>query len=435
MRFRRRSARLTLESVAEMAKFNGHTYPLTGLTTLPGSPAVTPAGTFVAYVQGIHERNGVVAAAVSARSMLMSQLRFTWRSEADLRTFGNQSLSLLEQPAEGLTRSRMLTVAEQHVSYAGNAYFWREPESGELHLLNPDKVSVILGSDAPASDPQAAADAHVIGYSYNPGRGADPVFLPLMDVAQWAPEPDPVCWWRGSSWVTSVVREIVADGQATDHLQKFFANSATPQMVFTLDKGLQPDAVQRFAQLINEQTEGTANAYRSLFLGGGADVTVVGSQLAQLDMKGVQGGIESRVAARSRVPATVLGIREGMAGSALNAGNYSAARRMWADGWFSPVADTLAETLEHLLPLPGPGVRLAPDTTRVLFLQEDRKDEADIQQAKSQAIRNLVDAGYTPDSVADAVHTNDFRKLAHSGLYSVQLQEAGTTAAPTTPEG
>lgn len=439
MRFRRRSARLSLDSLAEQMKFGGHTYPLMG-NSMSGSAYVEPDRNFEAYVRSIHDRNGVVAAAVSARSLLMSQLRFNWRRESDLTTFGNESLAVLEKPAPGMTRSRLLTVAEQHVSYAGCAYFWREPDEydipGEIHLLNPGWTSVVLGSDLEAEDPAFQADAHMIGVVYRPGgkRDATPAFYPAQDIAQHAPEPDPVCWWRGTSWVTSLVREIIADGQATDHLTKFFENAATPQLIFKLPQNVKDESVRRFRKLIEEGSAGTANAYRNLYIGDGADVQVVGSMLQQLDMKGLQGGSESRIAARSRVPATVLGIREGMQGSALNAGNYSAARRMWADGWFSPVADSLAETLEQIVPSPGPGVSLAPDTTRVLFLQEDRKDEADIQQAKSQALRNLVDAGYTPESAADAIHTNDFRKLVHSGLYSVQLQEAGS-AAPQTQEG
>ena len=435
MRFRR-SSRASLESVVAQMQFGGHTYPLTG-GTMPGSPYVEPAREFEAYVRQIHDRNGVVAAAVTARALLKSQLRFTWRRESDLRTFGTPELGLLEFPAPGLSRSRLLTVGEQHVCYAGAAYYRRDPESGHLGLLNPAWTSVVIGSDYETVDPVHQADARVLGYAYRPGGKLDatPEFFPLGEVAQDAPEPDPVCWWRGSSWVTSLVREIVADGQATDHLTKFFEHAATPQLVFKLDKALQPDAVSRFASQVNEQTAGTANAYRNLFLGGGADVQVVGSMLQQLDMKGLQGGSESRIAARSRVPATVLGIREGLAGSALNAGNYSAARRMWADGWFSPVADGLAETLEPLLNRPGaPGtdVRLAADVTRVLFLQEDRKDEADIQSSKVQSLKALVDAGFDPASAVDAIDTGDIRKLDHSGLYSVQLQPAGSPA-PTSP--
>ena len=429
MRALRRSARLSLEDVAQQVKFAGHSYPL---TTMPGSPAVEPDGTFAAFVERIHKRNGVVAAAVAARSLLMSQLRFYWRSEIDLRTFGTADLGILEFPAPDLTRSRLLTVAEQHVSYGGNAYVYRTPDD-TLRLLNPDWVSVVVAADD-MDHAVEQADARVVGYAYHAGGKKDQTqLLGLNEVAQWAPEPDPMAWWRGQSWVTSLVREIVADGQATDHLSKFFANAATPQLVFTLPANIKDEAMARFRASVEESSAGVQNAYRNLYLAGGADVNVVGSMLQQLDMKGIQGGVESRVAARSRVPATVLGIREGMQGSALNAGNYSAARRMWADGWFSPTADGLAESLEHLIPRPGNDARLAPDTSRVLFLQEDRKDEADILTAHVQALRNLVDSGFVPETAVDAIATNDLRKLEHTGTFSVQLQPPGSEQAAPQP--
>jgi hypothetical protein len=96
---------------------------------------------------------------------------------------------------------------------------------------------------------------------------------------------------------------------------------------------------------------------------------------------------------------------------------------MWADGWFSPTADGLAATLEGLLTLPERGApELRPDTARVLFLQEDRKDQAEIGQLHANSARALVDAGYDPPSVVAAITTDDLSKLVHSGLYSVQLQ-------------
>lgn len=426
----RRSERLTLDGLGAMVQdsfqFGGLTYGV------QGSPATEPDGTFPAYVQGVARRNGVVAAAVFARQLLMSQLRFTWRSEipSDLgRTFGTAALGVLEHPGT-MPRSRLLTAAEGHVSYAGNAYFWRNGD--QLHLLRPDWVSVIIHCEE-GDDPTDAADAYVAGYLYRPGgkRNREPRILAPSEVVQWAPEPDPLAWWRGQSWVTSVLREIVADGQATDHVQKFFANSATPQIVYKFPPTLKQDAVERFKALNEEKHAGVQNAYKSLYVGGGADVTVVGSQLQHLDLSGLQGGSETRVAARSRVPATVLGIREGLQGSALNAGNYSSARRMWADGWYHPTTDGLAETLEPLVyPVPG-GSRLAADTTRVLFLQEDRKDEADIMAANVTAVAGLVTAGFDPETAVLAVTTGDLSKLAHSGLYSVQLQQPGTPSPQT----
>jgi hypothetical protein len=102
---------------------------------------------------------------------------------------------------------------------------------------------------------------------------------------------------------------------------------------------------------------------------------------------------------------------------------------MWADGWFSPTSDGLASTLEGLLTLPTNGApELRPDTSRVLFLQEDRKDQAEIGQLHANSLRSLVDAGYDPSSAVQAVATDDLTKLQHSGLYSVQLQ-------PPQPDG
>jgi hypothetical protein len=60
-----------------------------------------------------------------------------------------------------------------------------------------------------------------------------------------------------------------------------------------------------------------------------------------------------------------------------------------------------------------------------MFVQDDRLDEAQIQQQEAMTIRQLVDAGFDPATVVLAVTTGDFRTLAHSGLYSVQLQPAG----------
>jgi hypothetical protein len=190
--------------------------------------------------------------------------------------------------------------------------------------------------------------------------------------------------------------------------------------------------IQEFQELFEKAYGGVGNAYRTWFIGGGSDVTVVGSKLGELALREVQGGFESRFAIRSRVPATVLGIREGMAGSALNAGNYSATRRMWADGWFSPTVQDLCAVLETVCPPPpGAPAELWYDPSEVLFLQEDQKDAADITAANAQAIRTLTEAGYEPSSVVDAVTTGDLSKLTHTGVYSVQLQAPGANGNPS----
>lgn len=410
-------------------------------TTMPGSPAIAIDANFLGYVANIGRAHGVVAAAVAARGGLVSQVRPQWRDKrdgAEGSLFGSAELAVIEQPAARITRQRLLWTAETHVSYAGAAYFKATPGEG-LRLLRPDLVDVLIASNADANDPAGpqAEDSEVIGWVYYPdgrnkGHGRKIVLAP-DEVAQWAPEPDPVCWWRGESWVTSIVEEVSTDMQASDHLSRFYKNAATPQLVFSLKEAKTAAQVQDFADVVNGGHAGVENAYKNLFLGGGADVTVVGADLSKMQYQDIQGGHESRIAARSRVPAIVLGIREGMAGSALNAGNYTSTRRMWSDGWVTPTADGLCATLQQIIPAPNVMAELTYDPTRIAFLQEDRKDEAEILAQRAVTLRNLLDAGFTPDTAVTAVATGDYRRLKHSGLFSVQLQPPNTGEAATEP--
>lgn len=420
---------LSFDDYLQFFSYNGNTYPILGNQSMPGTPRVDIANDFEGYVQQIHNRSGVVAAAVTARALLLSELRFKWRAVQDGNLFGDQSLLPLERPGT-MTRPELLALAEHHVSYGGNAYFHRDV-NGRVRLLRPDWVTVVLASNDEPDNPSWGADAEVVAYIYQPGgkqAHATPVALGPTEVAHWKPEPDPANPWRGLSWVQSVLLEISTDIQASQHLAKFYEHAATPNLIFSFDKDLSSEQVKTYAEMIQKRHSGTANAYRNMVLGGGADVQVVGANLQQLDYKNTQGGHETRVASRARVPAVILGLREGMQGSSLNAGNYSSTRRMWADGWFSPTANGLCATLETIVP-PPTGAELSHDPSAVMFLQEDRKDEAEIKQANAVTMRQLVESGYAPDSVTEAVVTGDFTKLRHSGLYSVQLQEAG--AQPT----
>ena len=47
-----------------------------------------------------------------------------------------------------------------------------------------------------------------------------------------------------------------------------------------------------------------------------------------------------------------------------------------------------------------------------------------------QAARQLVEAGFDPATVVEAVTTGDMTKLVHTGAYSVQLQAPTTEGAP-----
>lgn len=411
------------------------------MNPMSGSRPDVPDMSFRGFVDGVHRRHGVVPAAVVARALLLSGLRFCYRRDRFAgdragEIFVDRSLRVLDRPGSA-TRSEMLFAAELDVSYSGTAYLVRDGNT--IRRLIPDHCSVLLASD---SDPdwdgtdtlRVPYDAEVQALVYHPQRGASgigsnvTIFLPGEFVI-WKPEPDPINFWRGASWVTSVLREVVSDDQATDHQQKFFERAATPNVVVMMDPAKSPAEVAEFADVFNSRFSGSQNAYKNWFLGGGTDVKVIGSTLESLNLKDLTGGFETRIASRSRVPGVVLGIREGYGGSSLNTGNYGAARRLFADGWFAPTAESLCQALEAIVPPPR-NSELWYDRSEILFLQEDMKDAADIAATQATAIRQLIDGGYEPGSVAIAVSTGDMTKLQHTGNLSVQLQPPGTTGTP-----
>jgi len=309
---------------------------------------------------------------------------------------------------------------EWHAGLSGTAYVHRSPAG--LRLLQPDRVTVVLGSNRQMADPRFALDAEVAAYRYEEAAGR---FVTLMpeDVSAWAPIPDPLSPWRGMSWLTPVVREIQGDRLATEHKLKFFENAGTPNLVFSLDKDVTPEQLRAFKAATDDATAGVQNAYKNLYLGGGADVTVVGADLKQMDFTSTQATGENRIAVASRVPASLLGIKEGLQGSTLNAGNYGMARRSLADTWLYANLKSLCACLERLVPTPS-GSKMGWDPN-LPFLREDAKDAADIARIVAGAISQYVREGFTSESAVASVVANDPRLLVHTGLLSVQLQPPG----------
>lgn len=407
--------------------FNGHNYPL-GLQTSWGDRTKEgPPSSLPGYV-ALATASPPAFAAQLVRANLLSQARFVWRATRAAakpgNLFGNPDLAPLEAPWPNATTGELLSRMEWNAGLAGNAFVWRG--NGRLRVLRPDWVTIVVGSDQEPEDAVYALDGEVTGYIYQPGgpgSKSKPRFLLPEQTVHWSPIPDPLATYRGMSWLTPVVREMQADSQATEHKIRFFDNAGTPNLVFTLDKTLKPEAVQKFADVINENHTGAANAYRNMFLGGGADVTVVGTDLKQLDFSNVQGAGENRISVASRVPASILGIREGLQGSALNAGNFGQARRVLADSWLHPSLADLCAALQKLVRVPEKAeLWYDPD---IPFLREDAKEHADTQALEAQTIRTLVEAGYDPVSVVEALVADDYSLMKHTGLYSVQLQQPG----------
>lgn len=416
----------------QLTSFGGQ--PLIPSTTYPSQGEEDPSG-FEQFAVRLLKRNPVVFSAASVRMSVFSQARFVWRQRSQgkvVSTFGDGRLSLLEKPWPGGTTSDLLARMELHNTVAGNAFVRRG--NGRLHMMRPDWTSIILGSQLEPDDPGLAEDAEVLGYLYHPpaGQRRGRIYLP-SEVAHFAPQPDPDTIYRGMSWISSIVDDAAADDATTRHKAMFFKNAATPNMVVKFDMALSREKVQAFKELMEDDHRGVWNAYKTLYLGGGADATVVGGDLQQADLNRVQGKGETRIAMASGVHPVVLGASEGLQGSSLNAGNYNAAKRAFSDIRLQNLWTNATASLAVLLGERRPGVELWFDRSDVPYLQDDLKDTAEIQGHQAQAIRSLTEAGYEPESVVQAIENDDLSLLKHTGVFSVQLQPPGTEQDPPTP--
>lgn len=421
------------------ASIGGMNYPLDGLTlSMPGSREEEIEASFTSYVQRAFKGNSVVFALMRDRMALFSQARFRYRNYADQRLFGQPSLDILNRPWANATTADLLARAITDVDIAGNFYATRRRINGidQIKRLRPDWVTMVFGTN----DPDVSSDdlnAEFLGVIFHPGgeySGSKPEYIQRGDLAHFAPIPDPQAHVRGMSWITPIVREIMGDSAATTHKLKFFENGATPQLVVKRPDAPSKEQFREWVDLIETGHSGTANAYKSLYMTAGADATVVGGNLQQLEFKATQGAGETRIAAAAGIHPAIAGLSEGLAGSSLNAGNFGAARRLVADKTLWWLWGNFCGSMETLVP-PPPGAQLWIDASDVPFLREDRKDAAEIQQIKAATIRQLTDGGYEPTSVIKAVTAEDMSLLKWTGLVSVQLQPPGTQPEPAPTNG
>jgi phage portal protein BeeE len=399
--------------------------------TMGGQAAEPPPVGFDQMARTMFGTSSVVFACLLARFSVFSSARVCYqgfRRGQPSTLFGSPDLAVFEQPWVGGTTPDLLARMITDADLAGNGYItnrWGGPDN--LVRMRPDWVDIVLIPRV-VSDPDVGFEQTLgyrkAGYAYyeDGRRDGTPVVLLPDEVAHFAPIPDPWASYRGMSWLTPVIREQQSDSAMTEHKTRFMRNAATPNMVIKHAPTTTAAQAQAFKDLLDREYGGPENAGKTLHLGGGADLTVVGKDMKEMDLRGVQGATETRIAAAAGVPPIIAGFSEGL--QAATYSNYAMARRRFADGTLHPLWANMAGSLQQIHTPPA-GARLWYDVRAVPFLREDSKDAAEIVAKDAQTIRTLVDGGFTPESSVAAVTAQDMTLLVHTGLLSVQLQEPG----------
>jgi phage portal protein BeeE len=347
--------------------------------------------------------NAIVFPAILARIMLFSEARFQLQSVSDKKLFGNQSLAVLEHPWPDGTTGDLLARMELDVSLAGNAYVWDAGD--QLVRWRPDWVTII----SEIVDGPRGPYRRKTGYYFEPPKDAqaqygDPQMVPAEEVAHWAPVPDPQAEFRGMSWLTPVLREAQADSAMTVYKEKYLQNSATPNLLIKYAQKLQPGTIDSLRERVTARYGGVDNAFKTLILDQGADLTVIGNSLAQMDFSNVQSAGTERILAASMVPAVLVGL-EPLRGAGRG---YQESMVKLANMYARPQWRSACGALQKLVPgIPEQGVRLWYDTSDIAALQDTETNQAQAALVRGQTLLVCVQAGFTHESSVAYVRSGD----------------------------
>lgn len=377
---------------------------------------------------------GPVYTVIDRRASVMGEARPVFQridaSGKPTKFFSPRRLEIMTKPWPGGSFRQLVAICETDVAECGNSYWIRQ--GNELVRLEADWVTIVTS--------RVVVNGVEVGdrlEGYAVARPGDqPQLLTPEQVAHYRPGISNHSPFRGESWLASVSTDASSDIEMTRYKGNFLKNGAMPSLAVLYEPDLDMAQLEQFVPLFNEKFVGPMNAGKVMHLLGGRDAKTVGATLDDLAFKAVQGAGETRIAAAAGVPAVVAGFSEGMQGSSLNAGNYVATRRLFADAKIRPLLGSLFDAFSTIVPAPA-GARLWFDDSGVSFFQEDVADEANIRSTYASTIRQLIEAGYDADAAVEAVTTGRFAALTgqHSGLTSVQLQPPTDGTEPPPDEG
>lgn len=392
---------------------------------------------------GANVSSSIVFAAEAVRMALFAEATLKFQAKDDKHLFGNTTLGKLEEPWPGGTTGDLLARMEQDAGLLGQAYVWDPPGEDRLVRLRPDWTTIVSELvTVPNGTDRPGYYRRKIGYWHEPpktlvndGKG---FMVPADECVHWAPIPDPTADFRGMSWLTPAVRDVQGDNGLADYKIKYLQNAATPNLLIKYAQKLHPGTVDAIRERVTARYGGVDNAFRTLVLDQGADSTVVGNSLSQMDFSGVSAVGVERILADAMVPGVLVGL-EPLRGAGRG---YQESMQKLANLWARPQWRSVCGALSQLLDVPS-GNRLWFDDSDIAALQDGILERGQASLVNAQALLALVQAGYTHESAIAAVEASDLSQLQAGGVgtpaganpvqHMLGQQQPGVTASPLPP--
>ncbi|MER7813807.1 phage portal protein [Streptomyces sp. NPDC096153] len=340
---------------------------------------------------------GTLFSIVNRTSNATSQVEWKlWRKsksgkkEDRVEVTAHAALDLWDKPNRFMPRQEFVETFQQHVDLVGEGWWViaRDPRSPiplEIWPVRPDRIT-------PVPDPER----FLTGYMYTSPDG-EQIALELDQVIQLR-MPNPLDPYRGMGPVQSILSDLDATKYSAEWNRNFFLNSAEPGGVLEVDRRLDDDEFAVLRMRWNEQHKGVANAHRVAIAEGG--LKWVDRKMTQRDMQFVELRSVSRDVIREAfgIPAFALGEV-----ADVNRATAEASKTWFAEMLTVPRLERIKGALNHeLLPLFGSTAQ-GLEFDYCDPVPPDVATEAAQLTARATAARDLVDAGFYPPEVREAL--------------------------------
>ncbi|MEU8362331.1 phage portal protein [Nonomuraea sp. NPDC048882] len=345
---------------------------------------------------------GTLFSIVHRTSNATSQVGWNlWRSADSGRDEDRQAvtrhlaLDIWRRPNPWMPRQEFVEGTQQHVDLTGEGWWVVARDQRmrsiplELWPVRPDRM-------IPIPHPTD----FLAGYIYVSPDG-EQVPLRLDEVIQLR-MPNPLDPYRGMGAVQSILSELDATRYSAEWNRNFFVNSALPSGIIEVPTNLGDTEFDDLRDRWDEQHRGVAAAHRVAILEGG--LTWKDRRFTQRDMQFVEMRQVSRDVIREAfgIPAFALGEV-----SDVNRATAEASKAMFAEQLTIPRLERIKAALNNdFLPMFGATAQgLEFDYEDPVPQDAEARDRE--RTSKAQAAKTYVDAGFTGQSVVEALELPD----------------------------
>ncbi len=335
---------------------------------MPGQ-AVWMERDYAQFAQEAYIKNVIAHRAIDMVSTAASSIRFELYSinskGVRKEEKSHQILQILKKPNPNCATGDFFQALYNYYQISGNAFIQavgaKDLPPSELHLLRPDRISIIAGKGALPE-----------GYRYIVGNQTKDFPVDkitgrsrILHIRKFNPLND----WYGLSSVEAAAYSIDQHNQSGAWNQSLLQNGARPSgaLVVRGDVGggvLSADQYSRVKQQIDEQFSGPANAGRPLLLEGGLDWKEMSMTPKDMDFVEAKHSSSRDIALAFGVPPQLLGIP----GDNTYSNLQEARLALWEQTVVPLVQRTIDNLNNWLIPFFGGRLELAADTDSITAL-------------------------------------------------------------------